>query len=233
MLKASASGRSSRGKALPLSSHLGTMPCNRLDIAGVGYDSVDCLEDSSNLIAGFYPFISLFLWSRMRGFACDGNRRKAADCGRIGANRTDLGKATPLPFRSTELRGKETFYAVPGNRNPCRQTAEAKDVHIVILHALSRRKIIVTDCRAHPFNLIGSNGRPYATATEQHTAFDDARCDGAGKGNGKVWIIVVPVVGHIAEVDNLVANCAEQDVDLLFHLVSAMIGGDADFHLFT
>jgi RNase P/RNase MRP subunit p30 len=42
-----------------------------------------------------------------------------------------------VPVCSTELRGKETFYAVPGNGNTCRQTAEAKDVHIVILHALS------------------------------------------------------------------------------------------------
>jgi hypothetical protein len=91
----------------------------------------------------------------------------------------------------------------------------------------------VTDCRAHSFNLIGSNGRPYATATEQDTAFDDSRCDGAGKRNGKVWIVVVPFVQQIAEVDNLVPSGAEQDVDLLFHFVSAMIGGYADFHLFT
>jgi hypothetical protein len=52
------------------------------------------------------------------------------------------------------------------------------------------------------------------------------------KLNGKVWIVVV-VVEPIAEVDNLVADCAEQDVDLLFHFVSAMIGGYANFHLFT
>ena len=56
---------------------------------------------------------------------------------RIGGNRCDFGKATSVPFSRTELRGQETFYAVPGNGNACRQTAEAKDVHIVILHALS------------------------------------------------------------------------------------------------
>jgi len=72
-----------------------------------------------------------------RGFACDGNRPKAVDSSRIGANRTYFGKAAPVPFRSTELGGKETLYAVPGDGNTCRQTAEAKDVHIVILHALS------------------------------------------------------------------------------------------------
>jgi hypothetical protein len=52
-------------------------------------------------------------------------------------SRTDFGKATPVPFRSTELGRKETLYAVPGYGNTRRQTAEAKDVHIVILHALS------------------------------------------------------------------------------------------------
>ena len=64
----------------------------------------------------------------------------------------------------------------------------------------------MTDCRAHPFNLIGSNGRPYATATEQDTAFHDSSCDGACKRNGKVRIVVVPVVPQIAEVHNLVAS---------------------------
>jgi hypothetical protein len=70
--------------------------------------------------------------------ASAGNRWNAADNSRIGANRTDFGKATTVPFRSAELSAKEAFYAVPGNGNTCRQTAEAKDVHIVILHALAR-----------------------------------------------------------------------------------------------
>ena len=64
----------------------------------------------------------------------------------------------------------------------------------------------MTDCRAHPFNLIGSNGRPYTAAAEQDTAFDDSCCDGAGKLNGEVWIVVVAVVEQLAELDNLVAD---------------------------
>jgi hypothetical protein len=48
------------------------------------------------------------------------------------------------------------------------------------------------------------------------------------KLNGRVWIVVV-VVEPIAEVDNLVADCAEQDVDLLFHFVSAMIAAMPTF----
>jgi len=71
-------------------------------------------------------------------FACDRNSWNAIKNSRIRANRADFGKATTVPFRPAELRRKEAFYAVPGNGNTCRQTAEAKDVHIVILHALAR-----------------------------------------------------------------------------------------------
>lgn len=78
-----------------------------------------------------------FLWSWTRGFACEGNCGNAVDNSRIGGNRRDFGEAATVSFPGTELRGQETFDTVPGNGNACRQTAEAKDVHIVILHALS------------------------------------------------------------------------------------------------
>jgi len=65
----------------------------------------------------------------------------------------------------------------------------------------------VTDCRAHAFNLIGSDGRPYATATDQDTSFHDSVCDGASKRDSKVAIVIVPVILQIAEVHNLVIFC--------------------------
>jgi hypothetical protein len=188
---------------------------------------------ASYLTAEYYPFVSLLLWRRTRDFARDGNRRSAVNIGWIKAKRTDFGKAATVPFVCTELCGKETFYAVPGNGNTCRQTSEAKDVHIIILHALSRGKIIVTDSRSHPFNPVGGDGGSYATATEQDPTSDKSRRHGAGQRKRKVWIVVVSVILQIAEVHNLVAFCIKQDIDLLFHFVSAVIGGYADFHCFT
>ena len=38
-----------------------------------------CLKHLSNVFAGSYLFVSLFLWSWNRGFACDRNRRNAVD----------------------------------------------------------------------------------------------------------------------------------------------------------
>ncbi len=37
---------------------------------------------------------------------------------RIGANRTDFGKATTVPIGPAELRGKKTFYAVQATATP-------------------------------------------------------------------------------------------------------------------
>src|SRR5208337_1895081 len=94
-------------------------------------------------------------------------------------------------------------------------------------------EIIVTDCRAHAINFVGSNGRPYAAAAEQDTAFHDSSGYGACQRNGKVRIIIVSVIPRVAELHHLVASCAEQLPHLLLHLVSAMISGYADFHFFT
>jgi hypothetical protein len=46
-------------------------------------------------------------------------------------------------------------------------------------------------------------------------------------------VVVIAVLLRIPEVHNLVTICAEQNIELLFHFVSAMIGGYANFHLLT
>jgi hypothetical protein len=51
------------------------------------------------------------------------------------------------------------------------------------------------------------------------------------QGNDKVRVVVVAVVLQIPEVHNLVTIRAKQDIDLLFHFVSAMIAGEPNFHL--
>jgi len=91
----------------------------------------------------------------------------------------------------------------------------------------------VTDSCAHPFNFIGGDGRPYATATEQDASFHDTICDSASKRDSKIGVVVMPVVVQIAEVHYRMALGDKQHLDGLFHFVSAMIGGYANFHLFT
>src|SRR5215469_2476508 len=135
-----------------------------------------------------------------------------------------------MPIGARELRGKETLHAIPGNCNPGGQAAQAQNVDIDVLHSPAGREIVMAYCCPHSINLIGRDGRPDTAAAQQDTAIHDSLCDGASQRHGKIWVVVVPVVLQVAEVHNLVASCAKQDLDLFLHLISAVISRYADFH---
>src|SRR5215472_3604289 len=91
----------------------------------------------------------------------------------------------------------------------------------------------MTDCRADPLDLVGSDGCAYAASAQKDAALHEAPCHGVCKRNSKIWIIIVAVILIVAEVNDVVPFRTEQRCNLLFHFVSAMIRGYAYFHLFS
>src|SRR5258707_15570230 len=61
----------------------------------------------------------------------------------------NLGQAAAMAFCAAEPRTEEVLRALPRDRDAGSSTAEAEDVHVVILHALARREVIMAKGGAH------------------------------------------------------------------------------------
>jgi hypothetical protein len=74
----------------------------------------------------------------MAPLAMNGSGWNANSDNRLPSKGIDLGYASSVPLRATEFRAERTLHAIPGNCNTGGSSAQAKDVHIVILDPLAR-----------------------------------------------------------------------------------------------
>ena len=95
--------------------------------------------------------------------------------------------------------------ALPRDCDACRSATKAKDVHVVILNALARRKFVVADSGAHAVHLVRGHRGAHAASADQNAPFHVSARHRMGERNRKVRIIVNRVEVGVSEIDDLVS----------------------------
>src|SRR5215472_17168344 len=135
-----------------------------------------------------------------------------------------------MPIRAAEPGSKEALCAVPCNRDAHSPSSEAEDIQVIVLDPLACRKFIVTKRRACAGHFVGSYGGANTAPAHENASLHLSAGDSTSEGKRKIRIVVVAVIGPIAEINDFVAFLREQRCKLLLHFESAMICADANFH---
>src|SRR5215831_5587337 len=62
-----------------------------------------------------------------------------------------------VPLRLAELGAEERLHQIPRDRGAHRPPAHAEDVHVIVLHALTRGEVIVDQGGADALDLVGAH----------------------------------------------------------------------------
>ena len=85
-----------------------------------------------------------------------------------------------MAIRTTESRAEKIADAVPSHGNTRRSTAEAKNIHVVVLHTLASREIVMTKSSSYSSYLVRGHRSSDSAATNQDTPFYAPAGDRAG-----------------------------------------------------
>ena len=77
---------------------------------------------------------------------------------------SDLGQPATMSFCTAKPGAEEVLRAIPCDRDAHGSPSKAKYIHVIVLHPLAGRKVIVTERRAPPDNLICSHGGAHTAA---------------------------------------------------------------------
>ena len=142
----------------------------------------------------------------------------------------NLCQSAAVAIRTTESRTEKIADAVPSHGNTRRSTAEAKNIHVVVLHTLASREIVMTKSSSYSSYLVRGHRSSDSAATNQDTPFYLPARDRAGEGNGEVRIIIVRIAAVIPEVHDLMSFFSQARGELLLHIEAAVICADTNFH---
>src|SRR5579859_4713051 len=101
------------------------------------------------------------------------------------------------------LSGDISLHKVPGDRRPHCPAPHAKDIHVIIFHALPGREVVVNQAGASAWHLVGANSCTDAATANGDSAFHLARNDGFRQRDDKIRIVVTWTQLVSAKVDNL------------------------------
>src|SRR4029453_14947890 len=107
-----------------------------------------------------------------------------------------------MSFGVAELGFQECVDEVPGHRRSHRPAAHAKNVHVVVLDLLPRRKVIVYHRRANAPKLVGADRPPSPAAAGGHAALDFPRRHSAPEwDDAKIRVVIFGVEAVRPEID--------------------------------
>lgn len=138
-----------------------------------------------------------------------------------------------MPGFAAEARLDECGHKVPGDLRADRAASHAEDVHVVILHALLCREVIVDETGPRSQHLIGTEGGSHSASADGNATLALAGGHGAGKGENKIRVVVCGIQRVGAEVHHLVTLRLEALEEFLLQSKSAMIRRKSDSHSFT
>src|ERR1022692_243560 len=104
----------------------------------------------------------------------------------------------------TVFGGQEGLHEIPSQSRTGSPSANAKDVHVIVLDSLFRRKMIEDQTGVDTRNLVGADRSADAAAANRHATIHLARDHSPRKWNDKVRIVVVGYQRVRAEVNDLV-----------------------------
>lgn len=135
-----------------------------------------------------------------------------------------------MSFCAAKPGAEEVLRTLPRDSDTGGPTAEADDVHVVVLHALASRKVIVTKRGTDAHDLIGSNGSSYAASANKNAPIYFAGRYSARQGDCKIRIVVIRFMAMVAKVDDFVTLVRQQLCQLLLHCKSSVVRSDTNPH---
>src|SRR5882762_2029811 len=144
---------------------------------------------------------------------------------------SNLGQPAAVPICTAELGVEEVLRAIPRERDTHGPATEADYIHVVILHALAGRKVVLTKRRTHAIHLVGSHRSAYTAAAHQDTPFHVSNSHSTRQWDREIGIVVVRVIYLVAKINDLMSFCRQQLGELPLHLESTVICSYSYFHL--
>jgi hypothetical protein len=143
-----------------------------------------------------------------------------------------LAQTTHVPLSIAEFGCQECFNEIPSNRRSHSPAAHTDNVHVIVLDSLLGREVVVDQTGTNTYNLIGTNGRTNAAATDCHATLYVAGGDSLRERNDEIGVVVGGVKAVSAEIHYLMAGCTKLGNKFFFQAESTVIGGDSDPHIF-
>jgi len=134
-----------------------------------------------------------------------------------------LVQAAPVACRPAECGSQKIPDAIPSHFGSGGSPAETKDIHIVVLHSLTRRVVVVAESRACATHLIGRYRRAHAATAEQYTPLHISVCYGPSERDCEVGIVIIGIVNHVSEINDLMPFFRQPSGELHFHHKTAMV----------
>jgi hypothetical protein len=144
---------------------------------------------------------------------------------------SDLRQPAAMPVCTAEPGAQEAPGVVPCNPDTRGPASEAENIHVIILHPLPGRKVIVTERCAHAGNFVGSHGGAYPATAQQNASFHISTCNGTSEGNRKIRVVIVSVIDAVPKIDDLMALCRQQMGELFLHFEATVIRAYPYFHI--
>ena len=142
----------------------------------------------------------------------------------------DLAQAAKVPILPAENRLGESSNQIPCHLGPHRPSAHAQDVHVVVLNALTRGKVVVDQASPHAAHLVRAHRGPDPAAADRDPALQFLGSNGPCKRKNKIGIIIAWLKRMRAEINNLMTCLAQPPDEFLFQSESPMVRGQSDFH---
>src|SRR6185437_14130547 len=144
-------------------------------------------------------------------------------------NGCDLGETAAMAFLASKTGIQEMGAKILGQFRPDHASAEDKDVHIVMLHALMCGISIMAKTGPNAGKFVGSHGRTHAATANQDTAFAVALHDVECQSLSEIGI-VYRVCAVRSQVIHRVPLLTQEVSEQLFQLKTGMIGCNGDLH---
>lgn len=111
-----------------------------------------------------------------------------------------------MPFGTAKFRGQKCLHQIPSQFRARYPATKAKQIKVVILDPLFRRKMIFNQTGPGAFDFIGANTGSHPAAADSYATFHFAGRHGARQWNNEIRIIIVMCHFMRAEVGELMTG---------------------------
>jgi hypothetical protein len=100
-------------------------------------------------------------------------------------------KAAQVTLGLAEFGGQEGLDEIPSYGRSYGPAAHAENVQMIVLDSLPSRVMVVDECSANAWNLIGADRCAHSTPADRYAAIHLALGDSPGEGDDHIRIVVV------------------------------------------
>jgi hypothetical protein len=108
------------------------------------------------------------------------------------------------------------------------EPANTKDVHIVILNALMRRKSVLDHTGPHTCYLISRDASPNAATADGNATHHFPGSDGMGQRHDKIRVVIFKVQFAVAKIDYVMVRLAQSSDEMFLQFKSSVVGSNAN-----